>query len=172
MRSYKDILSVSLLLFAIGWSLWFVFAGFGNPQDPLYWLYKYQTLECGWMAVGTILTGAALVRLFGANLLMLRLAAWATVAAAIVLPYCALLTKEQRRDNIHWLALAFAFMNYGAFQEFSSGTLTVLLLSAIWVCATTSKLQITNPDSCAGRPRRNCPFPEYIGPVDPYPFVA
>ena len=142
MRSYKDILSVSLLLFAIGWSLWFVFAGFGNPQDPLYWLYKYQTLECGWMAVGTILTGAALVRLFGANLLMLRLTAWATVAAAIVLPYCALLTKEQRRDNIHWLALAFAFMNYGAFQEFSSGTLTVLLLSAIWVCAV--KSQITN----------------------------
>ena len=142
MRSYKDILSVSLLLFAIGWSLWFVFAGFGNPQDPLYWLYKYQTLECGWMAVGTILTGAALVRLFGANLLMLRLAAWATVAAAIVLPYCALLTKEQRRDNIHWLALAFAFMNYGAFQEFSSGTLTVLFLSAIWVCAV--KSQITN----------------------------
>ena len=146
MRSYKDILSVSLLLFAIGWSLWFVFAGFGNPQDPLYWLYKYQTLECGWMAVGTILTGAALVRLFGANLLMLRLAAWATVAAAIVLPYCALLTKEQRRDNIHWLALAFAFMNYGAFQEFSSGTLTVLFLSAIWVCATTSnsKQQTSN----------------------------
>ena len=142
MRSYKDILSVSLLLFAIGWSLWFVFAGFGNPQDPLYWLYKYQTLECGWMAVGTILTGAALVRLFGANLLMLRLAAWATVAAAIVLPYCALLTKEQRRNNIHWLALAFAFMNYGAFQEFSSGTLTVLFLSAIWVCAT--KSPITN----------------------------
>ena len=140
MRSYKDILSVSLLLFAIGWSLWFVFAGFGNPQDPLYWLYKYQTLECGWMAVGTILTGAALVRLFGANLLMLRLAAWATVAAAIVLPYCALLTKEQRRNNIHWLALAFAFMNYGAFQEFSSGTLTVLFLSAIWVCATKSTI--------------------------------
>ncbi len=145
MRSYKDILSVSLLLFAIGWSLWFVFAGFGNPQDPLYWLYKYQTLECGWMAVGTILTGAALVRLFGANLLMLRLAAWFTVAAAIVLPYCALLTKEQRRNNIHWLALAFAFMNYGAFQEFSSGTLTVLLLSAIWVCAT--KFEITNHKS-------------------------
>ena len=142
MRSYKDILSVSLLLFAIGWSLWFVFAGFGNPQDPLYWLYKYQTLECGWMAVGTILTGAALVRLFGANLLMLRLAAWFTVATAIVLPYCALLTKEQRRNNIHWLALTFAFMNYGAFQEFSSGTLTVLLLSAIWVCAV--KSQITN----------------------------
>ena len=149
MRSYKDILSVSLLFFAIGWSLWFVFAGFGNPQDPLYWLYKYQTLECGWMAIGTILTGAALVRLFGANLLMLRLAAWATVAAAIVLPYCSLLTKEQRRDNIHWLALAFAFMNYGAFQEFSSGTLTVLFLSAIWVCAT--KFEITNHHGSADR---------------------
>ena len=135
MRTVKDILSVILLLFGIGWSLWFVFAGFGNPQDPLYWLYKYQTLECGWMAIGTILTGGALVRLFGANLLMLRLAAWVTVASAIVLPYCCLLTKEQRRNNIHWLALAFAFMNYGAFQEFSSGTLTVLLLSAIWVCA-------------------------------------
>ena len=145
MRSYKDILSVSLLLFAIGWSLWFVFAGFGNLQDPLFWLYRYQNLQCGWMTVGTILTGGALVRLFGANLLMLRLAAWGTVAAAIVLPYCSLLTREQRRNNIHWLALAFAFMNYGAFQEFSSGTLTVLLLSAIWVCAT--KSTINSPQS-------------------------
>ena len=141
MRIVKDILSVILLLFGIGWSLWFVFAGFGNPQDPLYWLYKYQTLECGWMAIGTILTGGVLVRLFGANLLMLRLAAWVTVSTAIVLPYCCLLTKEQKRNNIHWLALAFAFMNYGAFQEFSSGTLTVLLLSAIWVCATNSNLK-------------------------------
>ena len=111
MRIVKDILSVILLLFGIGWSLWFVFAGFGNPQDPLYWLYKYQTLECGWMAIGTILTGGALVRLFGANLLMLRLTAWVTVASAIVLPYCCLLTKEQRRNNIHWLALAFAFQD-------------------------------------------------------------
>ena len=123
------------MLFAIGWSLWFVFAGFGNHYDPPYWLYKFQTLECGWMAIGTILTGGALVRLFGANLLMLRLAAWLAVAASIVLPYCCLLNQEQRRNNIHWLALAFAFMNYGAFQEFSAGTLTVLLLSAIWVGA-------------------------------------
>ena len=135
MRSVKDILSVILLLFAVGWSLWFVFAGFGNHFDPPYWLYKYQTLECGWMAIGTILTGGALVRLFGANLLMLRIAAWLTVAAAIVLPYCTLLDREQKRNNIHWLALAFAFLNYGAFQEFSAGTLSVLLLSAIWVCA-------------------------------------
>ncbi len=145
MRSYKDILSVSLLLFAVGWSLWFVFAGFGNHYDPPYWLYKFQTLECGWMAIGTILTGGALVRLFGANLLMLRLAAWLAVASAIVLPYCCLLNQEQRRNNIHWLALAFAFMNYGAFQEFSAGTLTVLLLSAIWVGAT--KFEITNHKS-------------------------
>lgn len=143
MRTFKDILSVILLLFGIGWSLWYVFAGFGNPQDPLYWLYKYRTLECGWMAIGTILTGGALVRLFGANLLMLRIAAWSTVAAAIVLPYCCLLTKEQRRNNIHWLGVAFAFMNYGAFQEFSSGTLTVLLLSMIWVSAV--KSSVTNP---------------------------
>ena len=134
MRSAKYILSVGLLGFTLTWSLWYVFAGYGNPMDPLYWLYKYQTLESGWMSVGTILTGGALVRLFGAQLLPLRLAAWLAVVAAIVLPYCALLNREQRLNNLHWLALSFGLMGYGAFQEFSPGTLTVLLLSAIWVC--------------------------------------
>ena len=85
------------------------------------------------MAVGTLLTGGGIVRLFGAQLLPLRLAGWACVVAAIALPYCCLLTKEQRRENLHWLALAYVFMGYGAFQEFSPGTLSVLLLSALWV---------------------------------------
>jgi hypothetical protein len=73
------------------------------------------------------------VRLFGAQLLPLRLAGWACVIATIALPYCCLLTKEQRRENLHWLALAYVLMGYGAFQEFSPGTLSVLLLSALWV---------------------------------------
>ena len=123
---------------ALAYTLWFVVAGFGNHQDPLYWLYKYEHLEGGWMAVGTLLTGGAIVRLFGAQLLPLRLFGWLCTVAAIALPYVFLLDKEQRRTHLHWLALAFVFMGYGAFQEFSPGTLTVLLLSAIWVCATKS----------------------------------
>ena len=123
---------------ALAYTLWFVVAGFGNHQDPLYWLYKYEHLEGGWMAVGTLLTGGAIVRLFGAQLLPLRLFGWLCTVAAIALPYVFLLDKEQRRTNLHWLALTFVFMGYGAFQEFSPGTLTVLLLSAIWVCATKS----------------------------------
>ena len=85
------------------------------------------------MAVGTLLTGGVVVRLFGARLLALRLVGWLCIVAAIALPYCFLLNKEQRRDNLHWLALTFILMGYGAFQEFSSGTLSVLLLSALWV---------------------------------------
>ena len=133
MRIGKYILSISLLIIALAWTLWFVFAGFGNHQDPLYWLYKYEHLEGGWMAVGTLLTGGGIVRLFGPQLLPLRLAGWGCVVAAIALPYCCLLTKEQRRDNLHWLAITYLFMGYGAFQEFSPGTLSVLLLSALWV---------------------------------------
>ena len=117
----------------MAYTLVFVFAGFGNVQDPLYWLYKYEHLEGGWMAVGTLLTGGVVVRLFGARLLALRLVGWLCTVAAIALPYCFLLNKEQRRDNLHWLALTFILMGYGAFQEFSSGTLSVLLLSALWV---------------------------------------
>lgn len=71
------------------------------------------------MAVGTLLTGGTIVRLFGAQLLPLRLFGWLCTVTAIVLPYCTLLNKEQRRTNLHWLALAFVFMGYGAFQEFS-----------------------------------------------------
>lgn len=123
---------------ALAWTLWFVFAGFGNHQDPLYWLYKYQHLEGGWMAVGTLLTGGAVVRLFGAELLPLRLFGWLCTVTAIVLPYCCLLDKDQRKTNLHWLALTLLLMGYGAFQEFSPGTLTVLLLSAIWVLASKS----------------------------------
>lgn len=133
MRFDKHILSIGLLVAALAYTLWFVFAGFGNHQDPLYWLYKYEHLEGGWMAVGTLLTGGGIVRLFGAQLLSLRLAGWACVIATIALPYCCLLTKEQRRENLHWLALAYVLMGYGAFQEFSPGTLSVLLLSALWV---------------------------------------
>ena len=133
MRFDKHILSIGLLLAALAYTLWFVFAGFGNHQDPLYWLYKYEHLEGGWMTVGTLLTGGGIVRLFGAQLLPLRMAGWACVVAAIALPYCCLLTNEQRRENLHWLALAYVLMGYGAFQEFSPGTLSVLLLSALWV---------------------------------------
>ena len=133
MRFDRSILSISLLVVGLAWTLWFVFAGFGNHQDPLYWLYKYQHLEGGWMAVGTLLTGGAVVRLFGAELLPLRLFGWLCTVVAIVLPYCCLLDKEQRKQNLHWLAITFLLMGYGAFQEFSPGTLTVLLLSALWV---------------------------------------
>ena len=88
------------------------------------------------MAVGTLLTGGALVRLFGAQLLPLRLAGWLCTVGAIILPYSCLLDKEQRRKNLHWLALAILLMGYGAFQEFSPGTLSVILLSALWVTST------------------------------------
>lgn len=142
MRFNRSILSITLLVVALAWTLWFVFAGFGNHQDPLYWLYKYQHLEGGWLAVGTLLTGGAVVKIFGAELLPLRLFGWLCTVAAIALPYSCLLDKEQRKANIHWLALALLLMGYGAFQEFSPGTLTVLLLSAIWVLAT--KSQMTN----------------------------
>ena len=129
MRSGKYI----LLGIAFAWTLWFVFAGFGNIQDPLYWLYKYEHLEGGWMACGTILTGGAVVRLFGASLLPLRLLGWACVMTAITIPYLLLLDRDKRREHLHWLALAYILMGYGAFQEFSPGTLSVLLLSLLWV---------------------------------------
>lgn len=133
MRLDKHILSIGLLIGALAYTLWFVFAGFGNHQDPLYWLYKYEHLEGGWMAVGTLLTGGAVVKIFGAQLLPLRLFGWLCTVAAIALPYCCFLTKEQRRGNLHWLALTYMLMGYGAFQEFSPGTLSVLLLSSLWV---------------------------------------
>ena len=133
MRSVRYIFSISLLVFTLAWSLKHVFAGFGNPQDPCFWLYKYQTLTGGWMTVGTLLTGGALVRLFGAHLLPLRIFGWLCTTAAVVLPYCAFQDREGRRSNLHWLAVAFGLMGYGAFQEFSPGTLSVLLLSALWV---------------------------------------
>ena len=133
MRNHRYILSYGLLIVALAYTLWFVFAGFGNHQDPLYWLYKYEHLQGGWMATGTLLTGGLFVRLFGARLLVLRLVGWLCVVSAIAVPYCTLLTKEQRRNNLHWLALTYVFMGYGAFQEFSPGTLSVLLLSLLWV---------------------------------------
>ena len=161
MRSAKLILSISLLAFTLSWLLWYVFAGYGNPMDPFYWLYKYQSLESGWMSVGTILTGGALVRLFGAQLLPLRIAGWACVVAAIVLPYCALLNREQRLNNLHWLALAFGLMGYGAFQEFSPGTLTVLLLSAIWVSATKSPITRNEVNRALAAENHQSPIDRY-----------
>lgn len=135
MRFDKHILSIGLPIIALAWSLWYVFAGMGNHMDPLYWLHKYEFMEGGWMAVGTILFGGAVVRLFGAGLLAMRWVAWLCVTVAIALPYCCLLDRDQRKANLHWLALAFGLMGYGAFQELSPGTLTVLLLSVMAVLA-------------------------------------
>lgn len=140
MRLNRNIFSIGLLIGALAWTLWFVFAGFGNHQDPLYWLYKYEHLEGGWMAIGTLLTGGAIVKIFGAQLLPLRLFGWFCTVTAIALPYGCLLNPPQRRENLHWLALTYFLMGYGTFQEFSPGTLTVLLLSALWVCAVRSQI--------------------------------
>lgn len=138
MRFDKHILLIVPLVLSLAYTLWFVFAGFGNHQDPLYWLYKYEHLAGGWMTAGTLLTGGAVVKLFGAQLLPLRLIGWLCTVTAIVLPYCTLLPKEQRREPVNWfwLPLTFLLMGYGAFQELSPGTLTVLLLSALWVTST------------------------------------
>ena len=133
MRPYRYIFSIILLIFAVGWSLWYVFAGFGNPMDPCFWLNRYAALKGGWMTAGTVLTGGLIVKLSGAHLLPLRIFGWCCTVAAIALPYFALQDREGRRDNLHWLALAFGLMGYGAFQEFSPGTLSVLLLSLLWV---------------------------------------
>ena len=134
MRQYRIVL-YGLLILGAFYTLWFVFAGFGNHQDPLYWLYKYEHLQGGWMAAGTLLTGGLIVKLFGAQLLPLRLFGWFCVVAAILLPFFCLVPKEKRRDCRYWVVLVVTFMlmGYGAFQEFSPGTLSVLLLSALWV---------------------------------------
>lgn len=124
--------SYALLLFALIWSLRYVFEGLGNVMDPLYWMHKYAHAEGGWMASGTIVIGHLLVSVFGAQLMPLRFVAWLCVVVAILLPYGMLLNSEQRKANIPWLAISLMLMNYGAFQEFSPGTLTVLCLSAIW----------------------------------------
>ena len=143
MRSNQHILPLIFVFLALMYTLWFVFAGFGNHLDPLYWLYKYEHLEGGWMAVGTLLTGGMIVRIFGAELLSLRLAGWLTVVTAILLPYCTLLNQEERRKNLIWLAFTFLLMGYGSYQEFSPGTLSVLLLSAIWVTVVLSREKST-----------------------------
>ena len=130
-RHIWPILQYLLLAAALIWTLWFVFAGFGNHMDPPYWLYKYRHLDGGWMSAGTLLFGHLCVSLFGANLLALRLVGWGMTVLAIALPYGLLLSPIQRRQHIHWLALAYAMMGYGAFQELSPGTLTVFLLSVL-----------------------------------------
>lgn len=124
--------SYALLLFALIWSLRYVFEGLGNVMDPLYWMHKYAHAEGGWMASGTIVIGHLLVSILGAQLMPLRFVAWLCVVVAILLPYGMLLNSEQRKANIPWLAISLMLMNYGAFQEFSPGTLTILCLSAIW----------------------------------------
>lgn len=124
-----------LLIASLLWTLWFVFAGFGNHMDPAYWLYKYRHLDGGWMSAATILFGHLCVRLFGEQLLPLRLVGWVLTVLAIALPYGLLLTPRQRRQHLHWLALAYFMMGYGAFQELSPGTLTVFLLSLLAVAA-------------------------------------
>lgn len=142
-RYLRPALQWMLLLASLAWTLWFVYAGFGNHMDPLYWLHKYQHLDGGWMSAGSLLFGHLCVRLFGAKLLSLRLVGWGLTVLAIALPYCLLLSPRQRQDHLHWLALAYWMMGYGAFQELSPGTLTVFLLSMIALTAVRYRQQPT-----------------------------
>ena len=86
--------SYALLLFALIWSLRYVFEGLGNVMDPLYWMHKYAHAEGGWMASGTIVIGHLLVSVFGAQLMPLRFVAWLCVVVAILLPYGMLLFRQ------------------------------------------------------------------------------
>ncbi len=118
-----------LLLSALAYSLLWVVCGAGNPMDPFYWLTKYELLESGFMACGTIAIGHAWIALFGRTICSMRVLGWLCTTAAVALPYCLLLDREQRRRNIHWLGLTYWLVGYGSFQEFSPGTISVLLLS-------------------------------------------
>ena len=119
----------ALLVSALAYSLLWVVCGAGNPKDPFFWLTKYELLESGFMACGTIAIGHVWIWLFGRTIFSMRVLGWLCTTAAVCLPYCLLLDREQRRRNIHWLGLTYWLVGYGSFQEFSPGTISVLLLS-------------------------------------------
>lgn len=125
-----------MLVGALAFSLVFVFSGFGNKMDPFFWMNKYEQLDTSLMSLGTVLVGHVWMLLFGRTIASLRVLGWLCCVVAIALPYVCLLDSVQRRAHLHWLAVAYIGMGYGVFQEFSSGCMSMLLLSAlivVWV---------------------------------------
>ena len=132
-KQWKQWIGWGLLAAALVYSTVWIFCGGGNPKDPFYWMTKCELLESGWMACGTIALGHVWILLFGRTIFSMRLLGWLCTTIAVALPYLCLLSREQRRDNIHWLAITYWLVGYGSFQEFSPGSISVLLLSALLV---------------------------------------
>lgn len=131
-----------MLVSALAYSLLWVVRGGGNIKDQFYWLTKYELLESGWLACGTIAIGHAWMALFGHTIFAMRVLGWLCTTLAVALPYCCLLSRRQRSRNLHWLGLTYWLVAYGSFQEFSPGTISVLLLSIL--CVVLLKSPISN----------------------------
>ena len=131
-----SILIVLVLLLSIAFTFLFVVAGFGNHMDPFYWMGLCEEYHTGFMTIGAIALGSAWIHIFGASVFTMRLLGWLLCIAALAIPYCCLLDKEQRLQNLHWLALCYCLLGYGVFQEYSPGTLSVFLcsvLATLWI---------------------------------------
>ncbi|MCQ2076355.1 MAG: hypothetical protein MJZ20_04875 [Bacteroidaceae bacterium] len=119
------------IVFSIAFTFLFVVAGFGNHMDPFYWMGLCEEYHTGFMTIGAIALGSAWIHVFGASVFTMRLLGWLLSIAALAIPYCCLLTKEQRTQNLHWLAICYCLLGYGVFQEYSPGTLSVFLCSVL-----------------------------------------
>ena len=129
-------LKSGLLALSLAFTLVFVFVGFGNHMDAFYWMDLIARRDFQLMACGTIALGSVWTQVFGLSIVSLRCLAWLCCATAIALPYVCLLDSRQRRDNLHWLALAYLLMGYGTYQEYSPGSLSMLALTAtavVWM---------------------------------------
>ena len=126
---------IALLIVSLLFTFLFVMAGTGNYQwgDPLYWLWRCKEYDGSFMTIGTIALGHGWMLLFGDTIFALRLLSWLCVSIAILLPYFCLLDNKERRNNLHYLAIAYFLSGYGTFQEYSPGSISVLLVSILFV---------------------------------------
>lgn len=136
-RISYSIIKVLLLTCSLIYTFVFVIMGFGNHMDPFYWMELCQNPDSSsFMTMGTILVGKLWITISGDSVVSMRFLSWVITTTAIGLPYLCLLNKQQRKDNLHWLALAYFLTGYGVFQEYSAGSMSVLLMSitvVIWV---------------------------------------
>lgn len=133
-KTFLEILRYGLLVFALAYTFVFVIAGFGNHMDPFYWMGLCKEYGTGFMTIGTVALGHAWIELFGASVFTMRLLGWILTMSAVIIPYLCLLSDEQRKRNVHWLAICILLIGYSTFQEFSAGALSVFLTSIVFTC--------------------------------------
>lgn len=128
MRYIKIFILILSVLFSMQFMLW-------RPFDDLYYfINRTQFYDQEILCPFTHWLGYIWVSIFGTEAVLYRLLGWLCNIGSILLPYCLLQNREERRKNLLFLAAGIFIMGYWTYQIYTPDSPAALCFSALLVC--------------------------------------